>query len=338
MTDDQQFPMRMDIPAWYSDQPRHVPMMLDENEFDVDHGLECELRGCLAPLAMIVAVWAAFAGLAFAAPPSGYGLLQGGNRNNSLSAAQFAHPKISFIVLRDGWSKQEPRDDAFDFRYNAAQIRRCRKAGKGYIVAPMTGASTPSFVAGPRFKNNKGESVLAPWSPAIPAQYAAFVYALANSDVDGVKVKDDPLNIAVWCVGATVPSQELHLNGLEKAPGFSSAGIVKNFTACIKATHDAFPGKPGILSLSGQPAVQKYQPQIIAAMKAEYGKDAIFQHNSLGKQTSVTATHHRLVLDQKRQGYRVGAEMVQPGNTAGLAKFPERDYAVLYPGDEGNLK
>ena len=32
------------------------------------------------------------------------------------------------------------------------------------------------------------------------------------------------------------------------------------------------------------------------------------------------------------------SEMVQPGNTAGLVKFPQRDYAVLYPGDEGGLK
>lgn len=288
----------------------------------------------VATLAVIVLIVASIAN----AQPSGYGLLQGGNRNNPLSTAQFAHPKISFIVLRDGWGKQETRDDAFDFRYNAAQIRRCRKAGKGYIVAPMTGASTPAFVTGPRYKNNKGESVIAPWSPAIQSQYATFAYALANSEVDELKVKDDPLAIAVWCTGPTVASQELHLNGLEKAPGYSPAGIVKNFTACIKATHDAFPGKPGILSVSGQPAVQKYQPQIIAAMKAEYGKDAIFQHNSLGKQTSVTATHHQIVLDQKRQGYRVGAEMVQPGNTAGLAKFPQRDYAVLYSGDERGLK
>jgi hypothetical protein len=297
-----------------------------------------DLAGHLMVAAIVAVLWACSWGLAHSAPPSGYGLLQGGNRNNALTAAQFANPKISFIVLRDGWSKQEPRDDAFDFRYNAAQIRRCRKAGKGYIVAPMTGASTPTFVPGPRYKNSKGETVIAPWSPAIPQQYAAFVYALANSEVDGLKVKDDPLAIAVWCTGPTVASQELHLNGLEKAPGYSPTGIVKNFTACIKSTHAAFPGRPGILSVSGQTAVQKYQPQIIAAMKAEYGKDAIFQHNSLGKQTSVTATHHRLLLDLKRQGYRVGAEMVQPGNAAGLVKFPERDYAVLYPGDERGLK
>jgi hypothetical protein len=286
-------------------------------------------------------LWAALAlccAPAFGAPPSGYGLLQGGNRNNALTAAQFAHPKISFIVLRDRCSKQNPSPNHYDFTYNAAQIRRCRKTAKGYIVAPMTGEGTPAFVAGPRYKNSKGQSVIAPWSPAIAEWYARYVYAQANTVVDGVKVKDDPLCLCPWVTGPTVPSQELHLNGLEKAPGYKPAGIVANWTACMKATHDAFPGKPGILSLSGQPAVQKYQPQIIAAMKAEYGKDAIFQHNSLGKQTSVTATHHRLVLEQKRQGYRVGAEMVQPGNTAGLAKFPEREYAVLYPGDERWLR
>lgn len=308
--------------------------MLDERQ----RPPRIDIAGHLLVWAIVAVLWACSVGLANSAPPSGYGLLQGGNRNNSLTAAQFAHPKISFIVLRDQWSKQEKRDDAFDFTYNAAQIRRARKAGKGYIVAPMTGEGVPAFVPGPRYKNNKGAAVIVPWSPAIPAQYATFIYALANSEVDGLKIKDDPACLAPWCVGPTVPSQELHLNGLEKAPGYSPAGIVKNYVACIKATHAAFPNKPGILSLSGQPAVLKYQPQIIAAMQGEYGKDAIFQHNSLGKQTSVTAAHHRLLLDLKRQGYRVGAEMVQPGNTAGLAKFPERDYAVLYPGDEKGLK
>lgn len=65
LDNDQQFPPRMDIPAWYSDAPRPVPAMLDENEFDVDHGIECQLRGCLAPLALMVVLWAACAGLAF---------------------------------------------------------------------------------------------------------------------------------------------------------------------------------------------------------------------------------------------------------------------------------
>jgi len=271
--------------------------------------------------------------LANGAPPSGYGMLQGGNRNNALTAAQISHPSLSFFVLRDRWNKQEPQSNVFNFTYNAAQIRRCRKAGKGYIVSPMTGAgSTPSFVPGPRYNG-----CIVPWAPAIPDYYARFIYAQANTVIDGLKVKDDPLCIAVWCTGPTVPSQELHLNGLEKAPGYNASGIVANWRACIHLTREAFASKPGILSLSGQPAVLKYEPQIIDAMKAEYGKDAIFQHNSLGTQTSVTAAHHRLVLEQKRQGYRVGAEMVQPGNVAGLAKFPERDYAVLYPGDERDL-
>ena len=288
---------------------------------------------------LLVAVLGLFVFAGVARGQTGYGMLQGGSRNNALSAAQFSNPKLSFFVLRDRCAKQNASPNRFDFTYNANQIRRARKAGKGYIVATMTGVdATPTFVAGPRYKTSKGESVIAPWSPAIADWYAGYIYAQANTAVDGVKVKDDPACLAVWCTGPTVPSQELHLNGLENAPGYNPAGIVANWKACIKATHAAFPNKPGILSISGQSAVLKYQPQIIAAMQAEYGKNAIFQHNSLGKQTNVNAPHHKLLLDLKRQGYRVGAEMVQPGNTAGLVKFPQRDYAVLYPGDEGGLK
>ncbi len=299
--------------------------------------------GCLPVLIAPAIVWACLIGAAIghAQGPTGYGLLQGGNRNNSLTDAQLKHPKISFIVLRDRWNKQEPKQGQFDFSYLAGQIRRVRKAGKGYIIAPMTGAgATPDFVPGPRYKNSKGEMTLAPWAPAIPAYYGRYVDQLANLSIDGVKVKDDPACLSPWCTGPTVPSQELHLNGLEKAPGHDSGMIVKNWAACFKATHAAFPNKPGILSLSGQTAVLKYQPQIIAAMKAEYGKGAIFQHNSLGKQTNVNAPHHQAVLALKREGYRVGAEMVQPGQTPGLAKFPQANYFVLYPGDEkaGGLK
>lgn len=268
------------------------------------------------------------------ANPSGYGLLQGGSRNNSLTNAQIAHPKISFIVLRDRWNAVEKRPGVYDFTYLASQVRRCRAAGKGYFVAVMTGGgSTPDFVPGPRYKG-----CIVPWAPAIPEHYSRLMAALADFDVDSVKLSKDVNNVGVWCTGPTVPSQELHLNGMERARGFSPTGIVSNWKQCIAATKASFSDKPGILSVSGQAAVLKYQPQIIAAMETTYGKAACWQHNSLGTQTNVNAAHHQVVLGQKRKGYCVGAEMVQPGNTAGLVKFPEREYAILYPGDEKSIK
>lgn len=265
-----------------------------------------------------------------AADLSGYGLMQGGNRNNALSDAQFRHPKISFLVLRDRWNKQEPQPGVYNFTYNAAQIRRCRRVGKPYICAPMTGVSgIPAHVA------------RVPWDAKIPAAWAKFIYAQANTEVDGVKVKDDPLLAAVWlgCLGE--PSQEGHLNGLERTAGYSPAAMLSVITQCGDATIAAFPRADVkfIYSVSGQPAVQKYQPQALAHFKAKLGKDRLrVQHNSLGPQTTVTATHHKILLDLQREGYKVGAEMVQPGRTAGLSKFPQASYFVLYPGDERALR
>lgn len=260
----------------------------------------------------------------------GYGLLQGGKRNNALTDAQFKHPKIEFVVLRDRWNVQEPRDDVFNFTYNAAQIRRCRKFGMPYVVAPMTGVGGIPSHAGSRI-----------WASTIPREWAKFIQMQANTSVGGVKVKDDPLLAAVWlgCLGE--PSQEGHLNGLENTSGYSPAAMLSVIKACGDATIAAFdvPGTKFIYSVSGQRAVQAYQPAALDYFKAKLGKARFLaQHNSLGTQTSVTATHHRILLDLHRQGYRVGAEMVQPGNTAGLAKFPERTYAVLYPGDEARLR
>jgi hypothetical protein len=273
----------------------------------------------------------------------GYGLMQGGNRNNALTDAQFKNEKVKFITVRDRWSKQEERDDHFNFIYNANQIRRCTKFNKPFILGNMTGAGcTPNHVPGPRatYQEKDGQqSVLLPWAPSIPVEYGKFLYAQSNSTVDGVKVKDHPLLGMVWITGPTISSQEMHSNPIKKLINAQTEKMwVDNWCKCIDHTLANYPKTDGVLSLSGQPGFQRGQSQVVAYFKKVYGKQACFQHNSLGTQTSVGALHHQLVLQQIRDGYRGGSEQVQPGHVAALSKFPQATFNVLYPGDERAIK
>lgn len=114
LDNEQQHPPRMDIPAWYSDASRRVPAMVDENEFDVDHGIECQLRGCLAPLALMVVLWAACAGLAFgqtfALQPAAHDpsakIPQPPTGNRLISVAQLQLPGVEGLTIRsrNHWS------------------------------------------------------------------------------------------------------------------------------------------------------------------------------------------------------------------------------------------
>jgi hypothetical protein len=269
--------------------------------------------------------------------PSGHGLLQAGDRQWQLKDSEVNHPKLDFFVLRDRWHYQEPRDDVFNFTYNAPSIRRIRKAGKQYIIATMCGVEgSPKHIPGQRYKGG-----LVPWAPAIPREWGKFIYALANTEVDGIKLKDDPAACAVWCTGPTVSSQEMHISGsnvnMSKAPGYSRDGIVRNYNECIDLTRAAFPNTPGILSISVQNETRKYQDRILNHFLSVYGSQANVQHNSFNKDTNLAAPHHKLLLDLKKKGTRIGAEMAWPGHAKYLTRFPQRDYMVLYRGDEKQL-
>lgn len=270
---------------------------------------------------------------------NGYGVLQPGDRQYQLTDATLRNPRVAFIVLRDRWKYLEPTDNHFDASYLLAQRKRAVAAGKSYVLAVMTGGgSTPAWIKGDRFRI-KGESVLAPWAPDLAPQYLALQTWLANLEVaPGVKVKDDPALAEVWVSGPTIPSQEMNLNGLESARGYSSAKMLVAWKQSIDTIAQLYPGVSCVLSISGQPPVQKYQPDVIAYAKQKLGKRAVFQFNSLGPQTQHNYTSLVQLRTLHGQGYRVGAEMVQANSLAGLATFPERDFAVVYPPDVPHLE
>lgn len=256
----------------------------------------------------------------------GYGLLQPGDRQRPLTDAEINHPKVDFVVPRDRWKYLHAGQGRFTPDYFDDQVTRIRKAGKKFVIPVMTGAGcTPDWVSGVRV-----DGVLAPWTKTLAIEYASLQRHLAN------KYLNDPLLGMVWITGPTFSSsQEMHTNGWDQEfEDFSNDLMQISWKDSIDTVAYLYPNVSAVLSISTQKPVLGYLGQVIDYAIKKLGQRAVFQVNSLGKQTDVTAPHIQKLKELKRKGYRVGAEMVQPGNTAGLSKMPELDFAVLYPGDE----
>lgn len=267
---------------------------------------------------------------------TGYGLLQPGDRQQVLTNSEMGHKALSFMVLRDRWKYLQPNSSPNSINLDRlkVQIERCHKFNKGYIPAIMTGQDcTPDWIIGTRLNwqhdRRSYKNVLAPWLPIIPKTYENILQKLADL------IENDPLNCGVWVNGPTVASQEMHTNGVHTQKGYSAALMFDNWRTITILFNSIFKKSNLIYSISGQIEALKYVKNVIEYAKATFPKERLaFQHNSLGKQTSVNSNHHKLLLQLEKEGYRVGSEQVQPGHTAGLSKFPQADYHILYPGDE----
>lgn len=263
----------------------------------------------------------------------GYGLLQPGDRQRVLTNSEIGHKSLSFIVLRDRWKYINPNLGTINLDRLKLQIERCHKFNKGYIPAIMTGQDcTPDWIPGSRLNwvhNRRNyKNVLAPWLPIIWEMYQGVLQKLAEL------VDNDPLNCGVWVNGPTVASQEMHTNGVDTQTGFSILAMADNWRSTTTIFDQLFKKSNVIYSISGQNAAG-YVASVIANAKSVFPKERLyFQHNSLGTQTALGSNHHKLLLKLFKEGYKVGAEMVQPGHTAALPRFKEASYNVLYPGDQ----
>lgn len=263
----------------------------------------------------------------------GYGLLQPGDRQRTLTNSEIGHRALSFMVLRDRWKYINPRQGVIDFDRLKVQIERCHKFNKGYIPAIMTGSGcSPDWLPGLRLNwthsRRKYKNVIAPWLPIIWQEYQEVLQRLAEF------VDNDLLCRGVWVNGPTVASQEMHTNGVDTQPGYSVVKMADNWRSTGVVFNQIFKKVNLIYSISGQNAAG-YVQSVINYAKELFPKDRlVFQHNSLGTQTSLNSNHHKMLLNLYREGYRVGSEQVQPGHTKALSKFPQASYHILYPGDQ----
>jgi hypothetical protein len=254
---------------------------------------------------------------ATAAPraPHGYAIYPPGNRQyfpgDSLSAELLAHTPIEWILWRDRWKYMEPQKDAYDLSLMKRELARYFAAGKKVGILVMTGSEcTPDWLPGDRH-----QGALVPWAKSIAVEFDELLAEIARLEVTpGVPLADDPRLVLVYPTGPTVPSHEMHLHGMERAPGFSSEKMYQAWARAIDSQHRHFPKVAGGLAISVQAPVRGHLDRVIAKLQQTKGKQlATFQHNGLsnkvGIRTGGYGAHQRL-FQLHAQGWIVGAEML----------------------------
>lgn len=126
--------------------------MVDEQDIIADRQ-RLDLPGCIPAFGLIVAVWAAFAGLALAAQPAAgvFALQQPPQPNGSLriiTEQQLRLPAIDGMIIRmhikDVLKTPKGKPEYVDFAWLDGQVARARKTGKKFGLLLMSdGASKP---------------------------------------------------------------------------------------------------------------------------------------------------------------------------------------------------
>ncbi len=247
--------------------------------------------------------------------PHGYAIYPPGNRQYlpgpSLPPELLAHKPIEWILWRDRWRYMEPTKDNYDLSLMKKELARYFAAGKNVGILVMTGSEcTPSWLPGPRH-----QGVLVPWADSISAEFDELLAEIAKLEVTpGIPLKGDPRLVLVYPTGPTVPSHEMHLHGMEKAPEFSNENMYQAWAKSIDSQHRHFPDVAGGLAISVQAPVRGYLNRVIARLQQTKGKHlATFQHNGLSNKVGIRTGGygaHRRLFELHSQGWIVGAEML----------------------------
>lgn len=294
LDNEQQYPLQMDVPAWYSEQPRPVPSMLDENEFDVDYGVECQLRGCLGPLALVVAVWAACAGLAFGQDFA----LQPGNDQAARPLGQRGSTRITEAELRkaDGltirlrrewlWHDDGKGNWKWDFSVPDSNVTLCRKLGKKYTLLLMGGGPNP----------------LDPYSRGF--------YASAAREL-GRRYSSDPLCYAAHVTGGSPTGHSEEQFWLRPMPPLA---IVTN-KGLIDEWSTAFPRQ--LILFAGAASDPAAMRELIRYGVAKAPGRFVYKINSLSAKTATSGwVGTDLVVEAAKMGAGIGFEMLDNSSAA----------------------
>jgi len=269
---------------------------------------------------------------------AGIGFLQPGDGH--LYYDKNKYRTAQFVEYRQPWREINPEPGKFDFKQLYTQVTKYIDAGIPFSLLIQTGMQGQ-----PQWLKNKvsetvklyigGRAVTAvpPWNLDIPKWYGDLCEAISRESY----LNHNSLFVAFPPTGPTVPSQELHTNGVENKSGFSPAQWLANWRSCINIANHYFGDKLMPLAVSGQTAAQKFQPQVLEFAKKTLGQRLCVQHNSLGVQTKPNALHHKLVSQYAQDGFITGYEMVgvQGSNIKKALKNadPRSKYTIVYPPD-----
>jgi hypothetical protein len=261
---------------------------------------------CATVVAIGCASWFGQTAHAQVRQPSGYFVMQEVGGQN-IKDDKLKSPVFTGIVIRERWSNVAPTATTYNWTFLDAQVARARKYSKKYILAIYTGNNAPRWLNVPLYK-----TAPYPWEAKMLAAHGNMVAAL------GARYGSDPNLVGVEISGPTrgpSGSLEMHLaDGLTSQSGYSAQRMTSAWTQCADQYARAFPYcaliSDGGVAPGGRDATITMGLWNYMAMAYPY--QANFSHCSLKANTSLTATHHQLVVNMAKQGRRVGFEMVGP--------------------------
>ena len=155
---------------------------------------------------------------------------------------------VTGYALRADWTTMEPAQDQFDFTLIDWNVRRLGAGGKKLSflfintdpawVAQTTGVTT-------WYDASLGRNRAVPWDTFLLTRFEAFLHALAEHTIDGVKFKDHPV-LAV--VNAGLPGAKLAIRDpspvfLRDLTGYSRANLTDAVLRSLRAAVTNFPTK-----------------------------------------------------------------------------------------------
>ena len=268
--------------------------------------------------------------------PFGFFVLQGVDKSN-VRDSSLRDRDTSGLSIRFSWSAID-KGSSFQWSWLDAQVKRCRAAGKPYMLRMMTGEHSPGWILG---EWHQGAPI--PWNTEAKRALRQAIAALGN------RYGSDPLLVGVHLSStANHSSAEMHMApGLERASGYSDAKMIDAWEDAIDSYASAFPNCAVILNATLEPNHRgAITYPVIDYCQMRLGLRATFQHNSLKASTPIDARHHQLILDLGRAGWRIGFQMAcstgdrdRFGGTLSeaIAKSPGASYFEIYQEDIDQL-
>ena len=155
---------------------------------------------------------------------------------------------VSGYVLRAPWATMETNQDQFDFTIIDWNVRRLAAINKNLSLEiinldPPWLAQTPGVTTW--FDSSQNQTRAVPWDSFLLSRVDVFLHALAEHQVDGVKLKDHPvltvLNFGL--AGANLAIRDPLAVNLRDMTNYSRAGFINAVKRNLRAAATNFPTK-----------------------------------------------------------------------------------------------
>ncbi len=184
---------------------------------------------------------------------------------------------VSGYVLRAPWATMEPNQDQFDFTLIDWNVRRLAAINKNLSleiinIDPPWLAQTPGVTTWMDTSQNQLRAV--PWDPFLLARVGVFLQALAEHQIDGVKLKDHPVLTVVnfGLAGADLAIRDPAVL-LHDMTNYSRANLTAAVLGNLRATVTNFPAKfvqIGFWPITDNQATPKLWDSVRTSILAEF--------------------------------------------------------------------